>query len=199
VLGEANYNGGNYRVRGLETSGAAHPLGGLTLAAAVAWNHSALIKEAPFFWANGVPINFSQLKAQNGQVLSNPAGTLGSSLAGAPPFQGNLRARYEFPLRDDDAFVQLAAMHQGRSLADTDRLTLDLQGNSTAYDLPAFTTYNAAVGFGRGGWVVQLFGENLTDTRAQLYANFRQYYKAVTTDRPRTIGLRFSYALGRWP
>jgi iron complex outermembrane receptor protein len=197
LLGSANYNGGNYRVRGLETSGAAHPLSGLTLEAAGAWNHSALIKEAQFLWANGVPINFSQLKTQNGEVLSNPAGALGSSLAGAPPFQGNLRARYEFPLRGYDAFVQLSAMHQAHSLAATDRLTLDLQGNSTAYDLPAFTTYNAAVGFGRDGWIVQLFGENLTDTRAQLYANFRQYYKAVTTDRPRTIGLRFSYALGR--
>jgi hypothetical protein len=34
--------------------------------------------------------------------------------------------------------------------------------------------------------------ENLTDTRAQLYANYQQY-KAVTVNRPRTIGLHFSY------
>jgi iron complex outermembrane recepter protein len=87
-------------------------------------------------------------------------------------------------------------VHQSQSLANTDRLTLDLQGNSTAYTLPAFTTLNTAIGLGKDGWVVQLYGENLTDTRAQLYADYRQYYKEITTNRPRTIGIRFSYALG---
>jgi len=33
------------------------------------------------------------------------------------------------------------------------------------------TTYDAALGVGKDAWVVQLYGENLTDTRAQLYAN----------------------------
>jgi hypothetical protein len=40
---------------------------------------------------------------------------------------------------------------------------------------------------------VQVYGENLTDTRAELYANYAQWYKAVTVSRPRTIGLRLSY------
>jgi hypothetical protein len=35
---------------------------------------------------------------------------------------------------------------------------------------------------------------NLSDTRAQLYSNYTQWYKAITVNRPRTIGLRFSYA-----
>jgi len=41
--------------------------------------------------------------------------------------------------------------------------------------------------------MVQLYAENLTDTRAQLYANYSEWYKAVTVSRPRTIGLHFSY------
>jgi iron complex outermembrane receptor protein len=197
VLGVANYNGGNYRVRGLETSAGWHVLEGLTLEAGAAWNHSALVKEAQFLWADGVPIDFSQLHtAGSNTPLPNPAGTLGSSLAGAPSFQGNARARYEVPINGYGAFVQLTAVHQSQSLANTDRLTLDLQGNSTAYTLPAFTTLNTAIGLGKDGWVVQLYGENLTDTRAQLYADYRQYYKEITTNRPRTIGIRFSYALG---
>ena len=40
----------------------------------------------------------------------------------------------------------------------------------------------------RTAWLVQLYGENLTDTRAQLYANYAQWYKAITVSRPRTIG-----------
>jgi outer membrane receptor protein involved in Fe transport len=46
---------------------------------------------------------------------------------------------------------------------------------------------------GKDAWLVQVYGENLTDTRAQLYANYWQWYKAITVSRPRTIGLRFSY------
>lgn len=84
-------------------------------------------------------------------------------------------------------------MHQSHSLATTDHLTPDLQGNSTGYDLATFTTYDEAVGVGKNGWLVQVYGENLTDTRAELYANYAQFYKAAAVSGPRTIGLRFSY------
>jgi iron complex outermembrane receptor protein len=192
VLSGATINGGNYRVRGLETFARARAAA-LTLEAGVAWNHSELVKEAAFFWADGTPINFSSLQTSTGQKLANPAGTIGSSLAGAPAFQGNFRARYEFAFDAFRAFAQIGVMHQADSLSTTDRLTLDLQGKSVAYDLPAFTTYDAALGAGKDGWFVQLYGENLTDTRAELFANYSLGYKAVTVNRPRTIGLRFSY------
>ena len=185
-------NGGNYRVRGVETSGVARVTAGLTVEAGAAWNHSELVKQATFLWADGTPIDFSALQTSRGEKVPNPGGTLGSSLAGAPPFQGNIRARYEFAFIGHEAFAQIGAVHQSHSLATTNQLS-DLQGNSTAYDLPAFTTYDAALGIGKDAWLVQVYGENLTDTRAQLYANYAQWYKAITVSRPRTIGLRFSY------
>ena len=92
------------------------------------------------------------------------------------------------------AFAQIGVMHQSNSLSTTDQFTLDLQGKSVAYDLPAFTTYDAALGAGKDGWVIQVYGENLTDTRAELFANYTEGYKAVTVNRPRTIGLRMSYS-----
>jgi iron complex outermembrane receptor protein len=186
-------NGGNYRVRGVETSGVARVTTGLTLEAGASWNRSELVKQAPFLWQDGTPIDFSSLPTSSGLALSNPGGALGSPLAGAPPFQGNIRARYEFPFKDYRAFAQIDAVHQSRSLATTDRLSLDLQGNSVAYELPGFTTYDGTVGVGKDAWLVQAYGENLTDTRAQLYANYSEWYKAVTVSRPRTIGLRFNY------
>jgi iron complex outermembrane receptor protein len=185
-------NGGNYRVRGVETSGVARVTAGLTVEAGAAWNHSELVKQATFLWADGTPIDFSALQTSREEKVPNPGGTLGSSLAGAPAFQGNLRARYEFTFNGYDAFAQMGAVHQSHCLATTNQLS-DLQGNSTAYDLPAFTTYDAALGIGKDRWLVQVYGENLTDTRAQLYANYTQWYKAITVSRPRTIGLRFSY------
>ena len=179
-------NGGNYRVRGVETSAVARVAAGLTFEAGGAWNHSELVKQATFLWRDGTPIDFSALQ------LPNPGGGLGSPLPGAPPFQGNMRTRYEFALNGYDAFAQINAVHQLHSLA-TNYYSLDLQGNSTAYDLPAFTTYDGALGIGKDAWLVQVYGENLSDTRAQLYANYSQWYKAITVSRPRTIGLRFSY------
>jgi iron complex outermembrane receptor protein len=196
VLAGATINGGNYRVRGLETFARARA-SALTIEVGVAWNHSELVKEASFFWADGTPINFSLLQTSaTGPKLANPAGTLGSSLAGDPTFQGNFRARYEFDLNDCRAFAQIGVVHQSDSLSTTDRLTLDLQGKSVAYELPSFTTYDAALGVGKGGWTLQAYGENLTDTRAEAFANYSLGYKAVTVNRPRTIGLRMTYSFG---
>jgi iron complex outermembrane recepter protein len=113
-----------------------------------------------------------------------------------PPLQGNIRARYELQIKGYAPFAQIDAVHQSHSLASTNQLVLDLQGNSTAYDLPPFTTYDGALGVVKDSWLVQVYGENLTDTRAQLYANYSQWYKAITVNRPRTIGLRFSYKFG---
>jgi outer membrane receptor protein involved in Fe transport len=179
-------NGGNYRVRGVETSGVARITTGLTIEAGAAWNHSELLKQATFRWVDGTPIDFSALQ------LPNPGGALGSPLAGAPPFQGNIRARYELSFNGYEGFAQIDAVHQSHSLATTNQLS-DPQGNSTAYDLPAFTTYDGALGVGKDAWLVQIYAENLTDTRAELYANYAQWYKAITVSRPRTIGLRFGY------
>jgi iron complex outermembrane receptor protein len=180
-------NGGNYRVRGVETSGVARVTTGLTLEAGAAWNQSELVKQETLLWRDGTPIDFSALH------VPYPDGALGSPLAGAPPFQGNIRARYEFAFNGYAPFAQIDAVHQSHSLATTNQLPLDLQGNSTAYDLPPFTTYDGALGVAKDPWLVQVYGENLTDTRAQLYANYWQWYKGITVSRPRTIGLRFSY------
>ncbi len=191
-------NGGDYRVRGVETSVVARPAGGLSLEGGLAWNHSELVKQAPFLWSDGTPIDFSTLRTYNNATVPDLRGQLGSPLAGAPPLQGNVRAHYDLAYNGYDAFGQLGVVYQSHSLSTTDQLSHDLQGNSTAYELPAFSTLDGAVGVGRGGWLVQLYGENLTDTRAQLFANYGQYYKAITVNRPRTIGLRFSYKVSRW-
>ena len=188
-------NGGDYRVRGVETSGVVRVAAGLTIEAGAAWNHSELIKQATFLWKDGTPIDFSLLRNSSGAPVENPNGALGTPLAGAPPFQGNIRARYEFAAWDGyGAFAQIGAVHQSHSFSTAFYLAHDLQGNSTVYELPAFTTYDAALGVTKDAYLMQLYADNLTDTRAQLYAFFAPSYKAITVNRPRTIGLRFSYS-----
>jgi outer membrane receptor protein involved in Fe transport len=147
------------------------------------WNKSENVK------------TLSLVNPKTGQPIDiiNPFGAIGTPLAQSPPFQGNLRARYEFAINEYQAFFQVGATHQAHSLANTDKLSSTLQGVCQCFDLPAFSTYDASLGISKGDWAVQLYGENLTDTRAILYADYSQYVKENTINRPRTLGLRFSY------
>ena len=43
------------------------------------------------------------------------------------------------------------------------------------------------------GLGVEVYVENLTDERAQLHINRQDFFERTTTNRPRTIGMRFSY------
>jgi iron complex outermembrane recepter protein len=179
-------NGPNYRVRGAETSLVTRVTQGLTVTASGAWNSSEVVKTLSLVNpATGQPIN-----------ILNPFGALGSPLAQSPPFMGNIRIRDEFPLAEYKAFWQVAASHQGGSYSTTDQISQTLQGQSVAFYDPGFTTYDASLGVAKGPWTAQLYGENLTDTRAILSSSYTEWVKANTVNRPRTLGLRFSYRFG---
>jgi hypothetical protein len=79
-------NGGNYRVRGVETSGVARVTTGLTLEAGAAWNHSELVKQAPFLWQDGTPIDFSSLQPRAGSFRIR-AGHSAARSPARPPFR----------------------------------------------------------------------------------------------------------------
>jgi iron complex outermembrane recepter protein len=186
-------NGGTYRVRGAESTFRARVWTGFLLEAGGSFNRNKLVREGALYWADGTRIDFSRLQTADGRPLANPTGTLGSELAAAPAFQGYARVRYEYPWSTFHVFAQFGATHQSQSLASTDKFSVDLQGNSTAYLLPEFTMYDAAFGLRVSTWQLQAYGSNLSDTRAQMYANYHQAYKAVTVSRPRTLGLRVSF------
>jgi len=175
-------NGPDYRVRGIETSLIARVTDGLTVIGSAAWNSSELTNTPTLIQTNGQPL-----------TVANPYGSQGSPLAQSPPFQANLRVRYTFNIRDYTAFWQIGGTHQAHSYSTTDRLTLDLQGNSIAYDQPGFSTYDASTGVAKDAWTVQLYGQNLTDTRADLFSNYGNWVRSDVVSRPRTLGLKFSY------
>jgi iron complex outermembrane recepter protein len=176
-------NGPNYRVRGVETSLVARVTHGLTVTGSAAWNSSEVVKTLSLVNPNtGQPID-----------IVNPFGALGTPLAQSPPFEANIRVRYEFDINDYHPFWQVGATHQAHSYATTDKLAETLQGGTVAFDDPGFSTYDASVGIDKHPWTVQLYGANLTDVRAILYANYKEFVKADTINVPRTIGVRFSY------
>jgi outer membrane receptor protein involved in Fe transport len=172
-------NGPDYRVRGVETQLTWLVVRGLTITGAAAWNSSQEV-------SNPLP----------GITVNNPFGAIGSPLAQSPPFEGNLRARYEFPVMEYHAFVQVGGTRQAHSYASTDRISVDLQRNSIAYDQPGFSTVDASLGVAKDAWTAQCYGSNISNTRADLFSSYSQFVKAETINVPRTFGLKLSYNFG---
>jgi outer membrane receptor protein involved in Fe transport len=189
VLGNLTFttNGPDYRVRGFETEIIAQLLTGLTVTLSGSWNHTELVNTPTLKDKDGNPINWAALG------LHNPYGETGSPLAQSPPFQGNVRIRYEFPLGDYRAFVQSAAMRRGHSISTTDKLETQVDGTSVAYDLPGYTTYDMSVGVAKDAWTAQIYGTNITDTRGQVFSTYAQRVKEDTVIRPRTLMLKIGY------
>jgi hypothetical protein len=52
---------------------------------------------------------------------------------------------------------------------------------------------NARAGITRGSWTAELFVDNFTDKRAELFINTQDDIPRITTNRPLTAGIRFSY------
>ncbi|RMB02877.1 TonB-dependent receptor [Eilatimonas milleporae] len=110
----------------------------------------------------------------------------GSELAFAPSFSANLRARYEWDAgRDMTAYIQPQIVHTGSQRSDIIEIN--------AAEIDDWTTFGFAAGVRRDAWSVDLFLENITDTRGELANNFVFDRERVTVIRPFTAGLRLSY------
>ena len=110
----------------------------------------------------------------------------GSNLAYAPPFQGNIRARYEWDLSDRlEAFVQPSVSHSASKytdIIDINRLKLD---SYTVVDLSAGVSYD--------DWRFEVYGANLFDERAQIAGDFYYDRARIVTNRPLTVGAKVSF------
>ena len=109
----------------------------------------------------------------------------GEDLSYAPSFQGNLRARYEWVAFDEfDAHIQPSLAYSGSSFSDIVLINRAVQDD--------YLLLGLAVGIAKENWSVEIFGENLTDERAQLNNSLIFDRERITTNRPRTFGFRFS-------
>ncbi|HTV96552.1 MAG TPA: TonB-dependent receptor [Steroidobacteraceae bacterium] len=175
-------NGPNYRVRGTEQQVVVRVTHGLTVTGGMALNWSSLVSAPPLYGTNGQPIT----------SIVNPFGAPGSPLAQSPPFEGNLRARYEFSFNEYNSFLQAGVTKQAHSYSSTSSIPAPDEPGYRYYE-PGFWTFDASAGIARDKWNAQLYGQNLTDTRADLYENANQFVDAKTVNRPRTVGVRFGY------
>ena len=155
----------------------------------------------------------------------------GSELPLAPSFAGNLRARYEFPLKMMDAkgYIHASVNYRGEMVSglvgsaefmddtlfrQSGRYSgLDIQNEEGAYGTvaipdgaggtrlpnnsrfsnPSATTVNLSFGVETENWGAELFIDNLNDEDAPIMQIAGFYTPQVSVQRPRSIGLRFSY------
>lgn len=146
---------------------------------------------------------------------------LGSPLAQSPKWQGNIRARWEKELESGlRPFVQAGFTFASSSISSvveqTDVLirgfrfggapSINVNGvNVTpgtvvgpidfSFEQDSYQTYSASIGVSKDSWTLELFGENLSDARPELFRSGNDGNVRTTTSRPRTIGLRASYKL----
>ncbi|MBR0550992.1 TonB-dependent receptor [Stakelama marina] len=111
---------------------------------------------------------------------------VGSNLAYAPPFQGNLRVRYEWDLSNDlTAHIMPSVTHSASKY--TDIITIN------RLKLDSYTMFGLTAGIAKDDWTFEVFGNNLTDERAQISGDFYYDRPRVTVSRPLTLGARVSY------
>ncbi|WP_018013829.1 TonB-dependent receptor [Teredinibacter turnerae] len=127
--------------------------------------------------------NDSELKSTEAQVIE--MAPVGSQLPLTPKLQFNLRARYAWSMGLQDYYVQLGSRYSDKSYSSIVAEEREEQHGYTLVD--------ASIGTKRDGWNLELFVDNLTDKRAEMFINNQDDIRRIGTNRPRTAGLRVSY------
>jgi iron complex outermembrane recepter protein len=181
-------------------------------------------RASPEFTLNSAfSFNDSEMKRyRRGTQVLRP---LGGPLALSPKFQFNVRLAWEKELDNGlRPFANVRFQHVSKSISDViDNVDIRYQSfNPTlgyaastpvlyngvlvrpgdvikplpaAQQLRAYQLIGASFGVAKDEWRIELFGDNLTDERSELYKSGNDGELRQTTSRPRTIGLRFSYKI----
>ena len=135
---------------------------------------------------------FSLLDSEITEVLvpTNDV-VVGSELAFAPSYQGNLRVRYEWDLEQEIAGQRVRAHIMPQMVFSDDSVTDVVEINKM--DLDGYVTFGATAGITGDNWGAELFATNLTNEYAELSGSFIFDRERVTPIRPRTVGIRLKY------
>jgi outer membrane receptor protein involved in Fe transport len=112
----------------------------------------------------------------------------GDELAFAPEFQGNLSARYTWPLESGmQAWVMPHVSYSDASYSDVIVINRDR--------IDSWVMFGVTAGVSRDNWTAELYADNLFDEKAELARSFIFDRERVTYARPRTVGLRVTFDL----
>jgi iron complex outermembrane recepter protein len=209
-------NGASYDVKGFEVQFVARLAAGLTLQGSSSVN-SLSQSSAPCLTSVGVdptnpatadnPTPKGQCITQiHGAPYTNPFGPPGTRPAFSPPWQFELRARYDWAAGDYKPFAWVGASHIAAMSNEPANFT---SGNAASeipptgyptttllrYQIPGCTTYDGALGVAKDNWTVQLQGHNLSSAYGPTNISSAQFIKAEIPLRPRVITFLIGYRL----
>jgi iron complex outermembrane receptor protein len=202
--------GPTYRIKGGELQFAVRATEGLTLNASMSYNnaeqttspciHSAGI--TPTTPNNPTPAGACITQVRSGDhnvAVLNPLGSIGSTPAFSPKFQGNLRARYEWTAANDYHWFAMAGINHVGEMANQPSSFPSgdgvVQPTTTwlRYTMPAYNTYDASLGFAKAEWEASVFGQNLSNSNASTFTTSGQDIKAIVPLRPRVLGVKVGF------
>jgi len=163
-------NGGDAEIKGIEGDLTWAATDNLTIYAAGSFNKTKLTRVDPAFAV----------------VVQDE----GRELPLTPEAQYTIRGKYEWETANGNMYYQLGMKHAGKAL----NSIVDTKDEPNSYQ-KAYTVIDTSLGTKnvRNNWGMELYVKNLTDERAQLHINRQDFFERVTTNRPRTVGLRVSY------
>jgi hypothetical protein len=207
-------NGPSYNIKGFEAQFVARITAGLSVQGSSSVN-SLSQSSTPCLTSAGVdPTNPSTannptprgqcITQVNGAPYPNPFGQLGTRPAFSPPWQFELRARYDWAAAEYRPFAWVGASHVA-SMSNEPANFPD--GNAARenppsgwptstllrYQIPGYTTYDGALGVAKDYWTVQLQGHNLSNAYGPTNISSGQFIKAEIPLRPRVISVLVGY------
>jgi outer membrane receptor protein involved in Fe transport len=203
-----NVNGPTYKVKGFEVQFVARLMEGLTFEGSSSVN-SAEQTSTPCLPSsrptagNPTPIgNCITVVKEN--TYTNPYGVTGTRPPFSPPWMFNARLRYDWNWSTYRPFVWVGASHVGPQSnepasfpAGDDPAQCCVAGQPTTtllrYEIPGYTTYDAAIGISKDNWMVEFSGSNLSNEYGPTNISSGQFIKSEIPLRPRVLMGSFSW------
>lgn len=110
----------------------------------------------------------------------------GTRLARVPEIKWNAQVRYNAQMMGKRTYLQATYSFTGSAYSQFINTFKESREKQASYDL-----VNFAWGLESGSWTAELFVSNAFDERAEIYKNDNTWDSRITTNRPRTIGLKF--------
>ena len=191
-------NGGNAKIKGIDTNVEWAVGGGLTLSAAMELLQSRLQQNyCGFTDPSGQTVTSADC-TYPGEDFTNPNNApftplapAGADMPIAPKFKANTVARYGFELDGWDAHLQAAIVYQTQTAP-----ALKTQDQQLIGKQPAYALIDLSAGIEKNGMSVRLLVNNAADRRAQL-SRFEQctvnvcLQPYVIPAQPRTVAIAF--------
>jgi outer membrane receptor protein involved in Fe transport len=136
-----------------------------------------------------------------GVTVPNQLGAHDTPPAFSPPWMFNLRARYDWSAAGNARpFAWVGASHVGpmtnepRNFFSGSDPTQSNPPTTTMllYDIPGYTTYDAAIGVVKDNWTAQITGSNLSNEYGPTNISSGQFIKSEIPLRPRVLMAQFS-------